>query len=111
MHSLVVAALAELADRAVVIQNQAGWQTRTCHLLEFSQEALRALGVWIESDLGYLAFPSVPYDSVGGEPALAPREYPSKQFQQEPLSFPDSVRFVKEHRDIISSFHEKLHNN
>ena len=44
LHSLVVAALAELADRAMVVQNQAGWQTRTCHLLEFSQELLRSTG-------------------------------------------------------------------
>ena len=62
LHRLVVAPLAELADLAVVVQDQPRRRLGLGHLLHFPKEAFGLPQIRVETDLRRLAFLAVPDD-------------------------------------------------
>jgi hypothetical protein len=101
LESLVLAALAEFADLAVVIQDQGRWRGQGGHRHGLLPEALATPSIWVEPNLARSAFLSMPYHACGWMPALYPRQVPPVEFQQELLRLPHGSTFVKEHGDVM----------
>ena len=101
LHRLVVAPLAELADLAVVVQDQPRRRLGTDHLLHFPKEAFGLPQVSVQTYLGRLAFLAVPDDPARRHLPLQPGEEQAVQFQQEPLLLADLPPLVEQHRDVV----------
>src|SRR6516164_10894718 len=101
LDRLVMTAVAELADLAVVIQDQTGRSRLTAHRRQVLPETLTSAGVWIQSDLAFPAFLSVPHHTVSRMSALYPRQQPAVEFQQELLILPYAWFFMKEQRHVM----------
>ena len=97
----VVAPLTELADLAVLVQDQLGRCIFVGHLPNFLKNSFGLPQVLAETDSGGLTLPPVPDHTVGGRSPLDPREEQAVDFQKEPLPLADLPSLVEQHGDVM----------
>jgi len=73
LHRLVVAPLAELADLAVVVQDQFRWRLGIDHLLDFPKQTFGLPQITVQAHLRRCTLPAVPDDPTGRRLPLQPR--------------------------------------
>ena len=82
---LSVAGLAELAGRAMVVQEQRGQDGRSRHVLQLTKESFCCSGVGVEANPRRLAVLAVPNDADARCFALKPREQQSVEVEELPM--------------------------
>src|SRR4051794_7688404 len=97
LYRLIVAALPELADLAVVVQDQPRRRTRTGHLFDIAEESFGPPQVRAEPDRCGLALLPVPDHPVGGQSPLDLGKKQAVYLQQELLLLSYLPPLVEQH--------------
>src|SRR5262245_30860174 len=98
LYRSLMTAVTELADRAVIVEDQPWWRPRRLHLPSFLQEALGPSRVRVEAYPSCPAPLAVPDDAAARRPALEAREEQAVHVYQGSLLLADLRGLGEQHR-------------
>src|SRR5262249_52063630 len=101
LHCLLLAPLAELADGAMVVEDQPGRHFGGLHLMEFFQEALGLAQVRVEAYSGGPALLAVPDDAAARCPSLESGDEEAVHVQLGTLLLADLLALGEQHGDVM----------
>ena len=97
LHRLLVAALAELTERAGIVADEPGRYCFDPHPPKFSQKTVSLLQLGAQPDAGRPALLAVPDEAVGGQPSLQAREEQGIPVQQGSVRLADRTPLDEQH--------------